>query len=224
MVVKNILKTFTVVALATTVFASCRKAGGNYPGDQYTWDMINSRAYETYTLMPELTDSMSAIMPVEGTVPYVGNPIAGTKSDSLKMMMNLPYTYPNTTEGYEKAGLELKSPLNQNDAKVLADGKHFFDIYCAVCHGKGGDGKGFIVTEGKYKAVPPSYFDAGYIDMPDGKIFHSITYGKNAMQPYSYALTKEERWKVVAYINSLQDAHTTAAGAATPAATASTIK
>jgi hypothetical protein len=43
--------------------------------------------------------------------------------------------------------------------------------------------------------------------MPDGKMFHSITYGKNAMQSYTYALSKSERWEVIAYINSLQDAY-----------------
>jgi mono/diheme cytochrome c family protein len=180
--------------------------------------MISSRAYETYSLMPELPDSMSAMLPVQGTVPYVGNAIAGTTGDSVSRSINLPYAYANTPEDYERAGIELQSPLNQKDPKIIADGQYLFNIYCAICHGTAGDGKGFIVTEGKYKAVPPSYFAAGYIDMPDGKMFHSVTYGKNAMQSYAYALSKEERWKVIAYINSMQDTWTAenAAGTSAP--------
>lgn len=207
MVVRNNLKIFLIASVITMGFSACKKASGDYPGDQYTFDMISSRAYETYSLMPELPDSMSALLPVSGTVPYVGNAIGGHDGDSLSMAINLPYAYANTLEDYERAGLELKNPLNDKDPNVIAQGMHFFNIYCAVCHGAEGNGKGFIVTEGKYKAAPPSYYAAGYIDMPDGKMFHSITYGKNAMQPYSYALSKKERWEVVAYINSMQDAY-----------------
>lgn len=47
-----------------------------------------------------------------------------------------------------------------------------------MCHGAAGDGKGFIVTEGKYTAAPPSYFDPLIMALPEGKMFHSVTYGK----------------------------------------------
>lgn len=73
--------------------------------------MISSRAYETYSLNPELRDSMTAMMPVVGTVPYMGNAISGKSGDSLHMALNLPYTIPNSIEGYERAGLELKIHL-----------------------------------------------------------------------------------------------------------------
>lgn len=203
----------------TFALASCRKAGGNYPGDEYTYDMIHSKAYETYYLNPVMKDSVGALLPAEGTVPYTGNPFTGA-NDSAKADMNLPYAYKNTPEDYERAGLEVKSPLTVTP-EVLSRGKHYFDIYCAVCHGTAGDGKGYIVTEGKYQAVPPTYFDNERLALPDGKIFHVITYGKGAMQSYAFALSKEERWKVVAYINSLQDAYT-AANNITVASVAST--
>ncbi len=207
MVVKNLFRLCLIVALVSTGFSACKKASGDYPGDQYTYDMISSRAYETYSLMTELPDSMSALLPVNGTVPFVGNAIAGTNGDSISMHMNLPYAYANTPEDYERAAVELKNPFNEKDPAIIAAGMRAFNIYCSVCHGTAGDGKGLIVTDGKYKAVPPSYFATGYIDMPDGKMFHSITYGKNAMQSYAFALTKADRWKVIAYINSLQDAY-----------------
>ena len=37
-------------------------------------------------------------------------------------------------------------------------------------------------------------------DLKEGHLFHSITYGLNAMGPHSYLLSEEERWKIVYYI------------------------
>ncbi|MBK7442222.1 MAG: cytochrome c [Chitinophagales bacterium] len=202
--ISKYLKTAAIIFALPLVFTSCKKAGGNYTGDSYTWDMSYSRAYETYSMMPEMPNGMSAITPVAGTVPYVGNPIAGTHKDSLTMALNLPYNLPNTPEGYARAALEVKNPFTINDKEVVAQGKYYFDIYCAVCHGTAGDGKGYIVTEGKYTAIPPNYFDPMYMAMTEGTMFHSVTYGRNAMQSYAYALSKEERWKVVTYVKYLQ--------------------
>ncbi len=222
MIVTKYIKIILLLTAIPFVFTACKKAGGDYPGDQYTFDMISSRAYETYSLNPELRDSMTAMLPVVGTVPYMGNAISGKSGDSLHMALNLPYTIPNTIEGYERAGVELKNPFTTADKNVLAEGKHYFDIYCAVCHGAAGDGKGFIVTEGKYSAVPPSYFDPLIMALPEGKMFHSVTYGKNAMQSYAYSLSKEERWKVITYIKSLQANHSSTQPAT--AAVADSIK
>lgn len=198
-------KTIFVIALLSfgvIVMQSCKKASGDYPGDSFTWDMMYSRAYEPYALNPLMKDSMGAILPVNGTVPYAGNPMTGAL-DVAKAEMHLPYEYANTLEDYERAGIELVNPVSATP-QSLDRGKQQFEIYCAICHGTAGNGQGVIVASGKYKAVPPSYFDQLYLDMPDGKMFHSLTYGKNAMGSYAYALTQEDRWNVINYINKLQ--------------------
>ena len=118
--------------------------------------------------------------------------------------VQLPYEYENTVEDYERSALEVISPIKPTPENI-ATGKVLYTNMCAICHGENGNGKGYIVTAGKYTAAPPSYFDPGYIDMPDGKMFHSITYGKNAMGSYAYALNKLERWQIISYINSLQN-------------------
>ncbi|MFN0274299.1 MAG: c-type cytochrome [Chitinophagales bacterium] len=217
---KSVTKIFFLLVGIVIILQSCKKAEGNYPGDEYTWDMMHSQAYETYTLHPDMRDSMTAMLPVVGTVPYVGNPMTG-KYDAAKGEMNLPYQY--KLEDYEKAGLEVKNPLSM-DEKILAEGRYMYTINCAICHGEAGDGKGYIVTEGKYTAAPPSYFADGYINMPDGKMFHSITYGKGAMGSYAYALNKEERWKVISYINKLQDEYAVANKMTVTLAVADTTK
>lgn len=193
-----------MAAAVLTGLQACKKASGDYPGDSFTWDMMYSKAYEPYALNPLMPDSVGAMLPVNGTIPYPGNAISGQMDPALASI-SLPYEYAKTDEDYERAGLELINPLQATPENIAA-GQHAFNNMCAVCHGTEGNGKGVIVASGKYGAVPPSYFDAGYIDMPDGKMFHSITYGKNAMGSYAYALTKKERWQIILYINSMQDA------------------
>lgn len=223
--VKN---TFVIALVAAVIvpasLTSCKKASGDYPGDSYTWDMNYSRAYETYALHPELPNQMSALTPAPHTVPYVGNAVAGTKGDSLSMALNLPYTIPNTPEGYILAATANKNPFTINDKDIVEEGKHFFTIYCAVCHGTAGDGKGVIVTSGKYTAAPPSYFDPMYMAMTEGTMFHSVSYGRNAMQSYAYALNKEERWKVITYVKKLQADYAAAQSAPATAPTEATAQ
>ncbi len=213
-------KLFIVIiagALTLAMLQSCKKASGDYPGTSYTWDMIYSRAYETYEPNHLLKDSMGAMLPVEGTVPFSGDPLTGAVDTALANI-NLPYEYSNSLEDYERSAMD-PNPLPASEENI-ARGMVVFDIYCAICHGVKGDGQGTIVASGKYKAAPPNYFDAMYMAMPDGKMYHSITYGKNAMGSYAYAISKEDRWKVIHYINKLQDDYAMANGMVVPADTA----
>lgn len=40
--------------------------------------------------------------------------------------------------------------------------------------------------------------------MKDGQLFHIITYGQGNMPPYAVQVTQDDRWKIIAYIRSLQ--------------------
>ena len=52
-------------------------------------------------------------------------------------------------------------------------------------------------------------------NLPEGKIFHSITYGKGLMGQHASQLTAEERWKLVYYVQKLQGPKETAAADST---------
>jgi len=56
--------------------------------------------------------------------------------------------------------------------------------------------------------------------MPEGTMFHSITYGKGNMGSYASQLSREQRWMVIQYVKHHQGGGN--AAAATPAATDST--
>jgi cytochrome c biogenesis protein CcdA/thiol-disulfide isomerase/thioredoxin len=72
------------------------------------------------------------------------------------------------------------------------------------CHGANGAGDGPVVNNGKYP--PPGAYNGPLKDLPEGKIFHSLTYGKNvAMGSHASQLNKEERWLVTHYVQYLQN-------------------
>jgi hypothetical protein len=57
----------------------------------------------------------------------------------------------------------------------LERGRERFDIYCAVCHGRTGDGQGMIVQRGF--PAPPSYHTARLRSAPVGHLYDVITNG-----------------------------------------------
>ncbi len=190
----------SVTAMVVLLLAGCR-AGGDFTGREYMPDMAHSVAYESYSpsrpvmvdgqLVNLFADGKSAREPVKGTIPRG----------------YMPYHYEDTPEGYEAAGAELVNPYNKVHAEVIEKGKALYNINCAICHGEKGDAKGYIVTNGKFPAPPPSYFEDRILVLSEGKMFHSVQHGKNLMGSYAGQLNKDERWKVISYIKQLQAAH-----------------
>jgi hypothetical protein len=98
----------------------------------------------------------------------------------------------------------------------LKRGEQKFDIYCAVCHGKLGDGAGMIVTRGMIRPPPLVRVDhppteeapyARYINVlraPVGHYFDVITNGYGAMYSYNDRVAVDDRWRIAAYIKALQ--------------------
>ena len=137
------------------------------PNSEFAPDMYESAAYKTYATPP--------LTPPEHTV----------KRGSL------PYPYPNTLEGYEQAKANLRA-----DTSLTVDaarGQALYNVYCALCHGEQGDGKGVLVQRGKVFGVPQF---AGR-DFTEGSIYHVLYYGRNAMPAFATQLTEEERWQIV---------------------------
>ncbi len=174
------------------------------PGYEYMPDMYRSPSYETNSPNPFFADSMTSQKPVAGT-------IARGKS--------FPYPFPNTPEGYEQAGLELKNPLERNDLN-LEEGKRLYGHFCVHCHGETGMGDGSIPAGGKFP--PPPAYSGALKDLVEGKMFHSVTFGKNLMGPHASQLGAQQRWKVIMYVQTLQKGGAATAGAKD--STATTVK
>jgi len=97
----------------------------------------------------------------------------------------------------------IPADLAVNEA-FIRRGQGRFEIYCAPCHGKLGDGKG--ITKEYGMVATPSYHDDRLRTMPEGEIFNTITNGKNTMFSYADKLSPDERWAVIAYVRALQRA------------------
>lgn len=86
---------------------------------------------------------------------------------------------------------------------LLARGHERFDIYCAPCHGKLGDGNGITKKIGAMPAVA-NLHDARIVEMTDGEIFNTVTHGKGLMGAYGPIVPTEDRWALIAYLRALQ--------------------
>ena len=124
--------------------------------------------------------------------------------------------YPETAEEAEKV---LQSPLQGNMEKHLESGKHLFETYCSACHGHTAKGDGTVID--KFVRPPDLTMDF-YKNRKDGYYFHRITFGGAAVMPsYGHSTDPKERWEIIAYLRTLQNA--ASPGASTPpAAPAST--
>jgi cytochrome c553 len=89
--------------------------------------------------------------------------------------------------------------------EVLLRGQERFDIYCAPCHGRTGDGNGMIPQRGY--PVPPSYHIDRLRTAPVGHFFDVITHGYGVMYSYATRVDPADRWAIAAYIRALQLSH-----------------
>jgi len=79
-----------------------------------------------------------------------------------------------------------------------------YNIYCWHCHGKKGKNDGPIFKEKKMPAPSWPNYQSDYIkELPVGKAYHTITYGKGLMGSHAFMLDPEERWKVIHYVKTL---------------------
>ncbi|MCS6804462.1 MAG: cytochrome c [Acidobacteriota bacterium] len=92
-------------------------------------------------------------------------------------------------------------PMPVNRA-LLERGRERYTIYCSVCHGQDGEGRGMIVQRG-FKQ-PPSLHEERLRRQPAGYFFGVITNGIGAMYSYASRITPEDRWAIAAYIRALQ--------------------
>ncbi len=175
---------YSAVLVLLVGLVSCQKTSSrNY---QYMPNMYESVGYETYQESDAFGNGLEAQLPAEGSIP---------RGDFM------PFEIENTNEGYAFAKANLKNPLDSLQVNY-AEGKVLYEIYCGICHGNKGDGKGKLVQREKILGVP-SYADVGRA-ITTGSIYHTLYYGKNTMGSYANQLNEQERWQVVAYVEKLK--------------------
>ena len=86
--------------------------------------------------------------------------------------------------------------------QVLDRGEQRYQINCTPCHGPAGDGKGITSKYNMFSMA--NFHDQRLINIADGDIFNTITYGHNLMGAYGANITVEDRWAVIYYVRALQ--------------------
>ena len=147
-------------------------------------DMSEQPRYQPYQETASFADNASERPLVAGTVIH-GQP----RTDEL--------LYQGTING--KTADEFPFPITRAD---LERGHTQFDIFCAVCHGRTGEGNGMIVQRGF--VPPPSYHIDRLRTAPVGHFFEVMTNGYGAMYSYNERVKPEDRWRIAAYIRALQ--------------------
>jgi mono/diheme cytochrome c family protein len=164
-------------------------AGGCEPSDpentNYDYRMVVQPRYNTFQPSGFWEDRQSARPLVANTVPINGR--ANVDTNEAVRSERPP----------ELTTIPIK--LTQQD---LVRGQQQFNVYCAVCHGRLGDGNGMIAQRGFTK--PPSFYLPRLRQAPPGHIYNVITYGYGAMYSYNERVGEADRWRIAAYIRALQ--------------------
>lgn len=98
-----------------------------------------------------------------------------------------------------KAGEQLSNPLAEAD-RDEARAAEQYDTYCRVCHGVAGAGDGSVGL--KYLPQPMDLTLPYVQQQTDGQLYYTITHGGVIMPGYRFAMSPEDRWRIVRYLRS----------------------
>ena len=211
---KKIAIISTLIITTAVVLISCDSK--RQPGKIYMPDMTYSRAYETYALRDSTIFTLDAAE-AGHKIYYNGQSVNG----SMKRGELAPYTVPNDSNGLLNLSSLVKNPLAPLTTADSAEAARLFNINCGICHGAKAEANGPVAAKiGGVKsiiALSPTY--------SDGRLFFVMTYGQNNMGSYASQLSREQRWRIVQYIRTLEPKTTAAVPAvAAPKADSAMVK
>jgi len=158
------------------------------PNLEFLPDMAHQPRFGATESNPYFRDGKTLREPVEGTVARGA----------------VPLRYGVSPEEAARAGEELTSPIPEADHdSALARGKVLYTRFCVPCHGDTGMGDGPVSLRGF--PPPPSLLVEKALELADGRMFHILTYGQGNMPAYATQITREDRWRVILFVRSLQE-------------------
>jgi mono/diheme cytochrome c family protein len=180
---KNIL--FMVVGVSVILSGCARGLPKEDPPIRLLQNMYSQEKYKPQSQNQFFDDGSAMRLPVAGTVAQ------GYLRDDVAFF-----------EGKTKEGDTLAFAPIAYSMETMQRGQERYNIYCAPCHSRVGDGKGTVVERGYTPA--PTYHDNRLRAVPDGHIYLTITNGIRNMPSYRSQISVEDRWAIVAYIRALQ--------------------
>ncbi len=186
-----------VIVLSIIGIAGCRGSKSRRPPLYIFPDMKWQPRLRPQTSDGFFDDGRSSRLPVAGTIP---------RSEPLRVGGRPVYAWQdspvNTGRVTGTTNFIENIPLAVT-AQFLQRGREVFDINCAACHSRVGDGNGVPRRIGAM-AVVGNLHDKRIVELTDGELFNTISYGKNLMPGYAANISIPDRWSVVAYVRALQ--------------------
>ena len=185
----RLLNTLLFFALIVTVGLNW-VAGSDLsePNVEFLPEMVHSVPYDAFAHNPNFADGKTLRRPPAGAI--------------ARGFMPLPYRA--LPEDALRAGEELSSPIGAADTTgALERGAFVYSTFCRHCHGAKGLGDGQVSLRGF--PPPPSLLAEQARALPDGKIFHALTFGQGNMPSHAAQLSPQDRWNVIGYVRTLQE-------------------
>jgi mono/diheme cytochrome c family protein len=192
------LAIFALCVLATVGVLGFRGSHFRQPPLYIFPDMERQPKLRPQTANAFFDNGMSSRLPVAGTIARSQPVLVGQKL--VYPWEDSPVTTgrnPGTTNFVELNPLPVT-------AELLQRGQQVFDINCAVCHSRLGDGNGTPKRIGAM-AVVANLHDKRIVELTDGELFNTVSYGKGILMPgYAGNLPIQDRWAAIAYLRALQ--------------------
>jgi mono/diheme cytochrome c family protein len=156
------------------------------PNWEFFPDMVRTASYEAYSANTNFPDGKTLQEPPPNTIArgYEGVDYQATDVDA------------------KRAGEELSNPFDFEDLAAFTRGAFVYRNWCLPCHGATGRGDGQVAMRGF--PAPPPLNNAKTLNMRDGQMFHILTYGQKNMPSYASQVSRDDRWKAILYVRSLQ--------------------
>ncbi len=182
---KNIALVAAFAGFATLVASGCREQPSEEPPIHFNLNMDFQTHQKPQEESAFFADGRAMRPQVPGTV------ARGTLKENSELH-------------YGKTGDQWIAKIPMPVTKpFVTRGKERYNIFCAPCHARTGNGDGIVVQRGMLR--PTSFHDERIVTMPEGQIYDAILNGVRGNMPsYGYAIPVEDRWAIVAYLRALQ--------------------
>lgn len=206
-----------VLALVLT-FSALLRPDATQPNWEFLPEMKRSPAVQAFEVSDRFANGRALQWAVPGTIPRGHQPLhfTASKEDAARAGVDLRNPYQvriAAPPANPPAAGKPVDPLAELAASVQR-GEAVYRVSCQSCHGATGAGDGPVAQRGF--PPPPPLPTGKSVQMPDGQLFHILTYGQGSMSPMAAQLDRDQRWDVINFVRSLQ---TPAATAASPPAT-----
>ena len=181
------VRAFTI-GLAVLLVASiglniaARRGSVTRPPFEYFPDMARTVRYNAFEANPNFTDGITLRMPPPGTIPRGLLPLS--------------------SEAATPAGTTAENPFKADDAAALERGTVVFGAFCVPCHGATAAGDGLVVQRGF--PAPPTLLRARTRAMSDAQVFEIISNGLRTMPSHAAQISRDDRWKAILHVRTLQ--------------------